>query len=304
MIELTESEYREYTKDIENEEVEEILFSILEKINIKLCFIENYINDDEELEILKINFFKIFFKQFNTIIILLSKTKYKYNLKFEYTDIKSIYILIRSVHELYLTFQYIFNSKYFNVSKEEETNFKYLLYKYCGEKDNIKAFHNKKNITGLNDEQEQALVKYEKASEKMFSLISSNKIYHTLSKTIKKKIQNGISWKINKEKELTWTELLENTYMSTEYGKGYYAVLCQYSHTTYNSITLELNHNYDKLGVLYHLSLITSLIVKEYINISFDGNIVKITEDDIISKRELSLIVEFITMSISGYFKK
>lgn len=80
MIELTEREYREYTKDIENEEVEELLFSILEKINIKLCFIENYINYDEELEILKINFFKIFFKQFNTIIILLSKIKYKYNL--------------------------------------------------------------------------------------------------------------------------------------------------------------------------------------------------------------------------------
>ncbi len=74
-------------------------------------------------------------------MILSERTPYIHNNEITYLDIRSINIIIRSMHEMYLVYEYLNNLGLFgeNINKKDELDFKALIYEYSGAKDNLKT---------------------------------------------------------------------------------------------------------------------------------------------------------------------
>lgn len=244
---FTEEEYKKLIAEIPNSEVAEILFTVLSKVHNKL---EHNLENMTEKELIQYDMFKLFFKQYNTTLVLSNKIDYIFESQISYIDLKSIYNLIRSLHELYLTYHYLFLGKHFiSTDENEEHDFKYSVYKLSGLKDSIKSFKYIKD-TSLYDSQHKE--KHDQIIEEVKSLlndIKATKIYTELPAIVKKEINRG-NWKINKSKKMSWSDMLNNTHILKKYGVLEYSVLSQYAHTSYHSIMLEKTHDYNLDGLL------------------------------------------------------
>jgi hypothetical protein len=283
---LTEEEYKKYIDEIQNDEVPKVLFSVLGKVHNYLESIANSMNEEH---VLKHGMFKLFFKQYNTVLSLSKRTSYVYKPDCDYLDIKSINILIRSMHELYLTYQYLStNGSFGDMDKEGEVKFKYLAYKYSGEVDSKRTFDLYKEQKYKPEDYQLRYDAAIKRKNEVWKEIKATNIYKLLSKEQKNKIKNG-QWKIDSSKVLSWSDLLEYTPLSKKYGVVEYHQLSQYAHMTYGSLLLEASHNYDVDGLLYHLYILASLF-----SISvMDSHGEVIEKENFLAKRELSLVYEF-----------
>ncbi|MCF5850189.1 hypothetical protein [Aeromonas veronii] len=287
---LSEEEYKAHINSIENKEVPEIIFSVLCKVS---QFLENRRKLFSESERIRQNLFNSFFKQYNTILALSQKTQYVFNPDISYLDIRSINILIRSAHEIYLVHHYLVSDGMFgSVNSVDERAFKYLIYKLSGELSQIRTLDLYKELKYKPD---NTLDLYEAATtnkNEVLQKISSFEIYKNLPKELKKKIKSG-EWRVNSERTLSWSDLAELTPMVAQYGKLEYHHLSQYTHMTYASQVLEANHNQDIDGLLCHLYILASLFSFSVIS---SYNMI-ITKDDILTKREQSLIIEFLGLA-------
>lgn len=287
---FTEEEYIKLIADIPNSEVAEILFSVLFKIHNKL---ESNLANMSKKELIQYDMFKLFFKQYNTTLLLSNKVNYIFESQFSYIDLKSIYNLIRSLHELYLTYHYLFSGQHFiSIDRNEEHSFKYNLYKLSGLKDSIKSFKYIKKTALYNEQHKE---KHDKTVEEIKNLlneIKATKIYNELSSEVKAEI-NGGNWKIDKSKKLSWSDMLNNTHIPKEYGVFEYSILSQYAHTSYHSIMLERTHDYNLDGLLCHFYILTSVFVASL------SDTFKLNLDDytLITKRELALIYDFMNLA-------
>lgn len=284
---VNEEEYKEYINSISNEEVPEIIFNALSLIHRHL---EENKEEMSEVKGLNYSIFKIFFKQYNTILSLSKSTRYIYLPKYNYIDIKSINILIRSAHELYLTYHHLFYSKVFpDFEGILEQEFKIINYKLSGEVANKKSALLIKDFNGSYHLYEKSIVGIESRKKNLLEKINKNDIYKSLPKNIKNLIKSG-EWKINKEKKLSWTDLLENTPMSKKYGVFEYHSMSAYAHTTYSSLQLEAEHDHNIDGLLCHLYIVASLFCISALETNGE-NI------DFVPKREQSLLLEFLGMA-------
>jgi len=287
---LTEEEYKKHIDSIKNNEVPEVIFSVLSKVHKYLESIEDSMNEEK---ILKHGMFKLFFKQYNTVLFLSKGTKYVYKPDHNYLDIKSINILIRSIHELYLTHQYLSTNESFgDIDKNGETEFKHLAYKYSGEIDSKRTFNLYKDYKCKPDGYQQGYDAAIKRKNEIWKEITATTIYKKLPKKQKYKLKSG-QWKIDLSKVLSWSDLLKYTPISRKYGIVEYHHLSQYAHMTYGSLVLEANHNYDIDGLLSHLYILASLF-----SISVVGSHGEVIDKEgFLTKRELSLVFEFLGMA-------
>lgn len=284
---LTKNEYIQLINSIDNKDVPEIMFGALEKLH---RYLEKDPRVKADVDEDKYGIFKIFFKQYNTIYSLSRGTKYFFLPECSYIDIKSIYVLIRSCHELYLTLSFISNSGTFSgATREEEIEFKYKCYEYSGRQDNKRTIDITIKINGqetispeqVNDVNEKTRVLREQ-------LINSS-IYKALSQDSKNAILAG-QWRVGQNGRLSWNDLLEGTPMSKNYGVLEYHALSMYAHSSHNSLRLEAQHNYDMAGALCHLYVLSALFIKSIVEIFA-------IDMDVLSKKEQALIIEFIQMA-------
>ena len=286
---LTEEEYKIHINDISNEEVPEVLFSVLSKVHGYLESISLLMNDQQ---VYKYSMFKVFYKQYNTVLALSKRSEYVFNPQASYMDIKSINILIRSMHEMYLLYTYLCSTGFFiGAGKCEELEFKSLAYQYSGENDNVRTFKLIKEIehNGVFDESAEANAIERKSV--IWSKILENDIYKSLPKKVKLELKKG-NWKISSKGTLSWADLAKYSHLSKTYGVFEYHNMSLYAHSTFSSLQLEAGHDEDVDGLLCHCYILASVFSISVLG-SFDKTI---DRDGLISKRELALVYEFYGM--------
>jgi hypothetical protein len=289
MLKLTEDEYKYHINNISNDEVAKVLFDVLTKIHKVIDSIEI---DNDDL-IYKTGIFKVFFKQYNTVLSLIKGTRYVYLEDSQYLDIKSINILTRSLHETYLLYTFLcFSGTFPEFDKEEEINFKSLSYKYSGECDNAKTFHLIKSIKHDEDNFQGAEKESQARKVELWQLIEKTKIYESLSTSMKAELKRG-NWKVCPTKKLSWADLADYSHLSKDFGKFEYHNMSLYAHSTFSSLQLEANHNNDVHGLMFHCYVIVSVFSISTLKVLNKT----IFDDNLLSKRELSLILEFQGMS-------
>ncbi len=286
---LTEAEYKKYINDISNEEVPEILFSVLSKVH---GYLESIDPQMDEQQVCKYNMFKVFFKQYNTVLVLSKRSEYLYNSHVGYMDIKSINILIRSMHEMYLLYTYLCSTGFFiGASKSDELDFKFLAYQYSGENDNVRTFKLLRGIKHNAVIDENAEVNAIERKSLIWSNVTSSNIYQSLPKKVKLELKKG-NWKISSKGTLSWADLAKFSHLSKRYGVFEYHGLSLYAHSTFSSLQLEAKHDENVDGLLCHCYILASVFSMSVLA-SFDNAIDK---GDLVSKRELALVYEFYGM--------
>lgn len=287
---FTKEEYIKLVESIHNSEVAEIISNVLSKVHSQL---ESNIDNMTKKELIQYDMFKLFFKQYNTTLVLSNKVNYVFQNQDSYIDLKSIYNIIRSLHELYLTYHYLFLGKHFScVDLSDELDFKYLLYQYSGIKDSIKAFNYVKNSNLYSDNHKNRHEEDILKAENLLIEIRKHQIYLKLPQKVKDDIKQG-NWKVNNHKKLSWSDMLLNTHILKNYGVMEYSILSQYAHTSYHSIMLERTHDYNLDGLLCHLYILASVFAA---SISDTLNL-RLNDCTLLKKRELALVYDFMNLA-------
>lgn len=277
---ITQEEFIEITNSIKNKDVFQILFGALLNIHKHL---ENNYGNMSEIENTKYNLFNIFTKQYNTTYAISKNSKYITKPTIIYDDTKSIHVLIRSCHELYLTYNFLSTAEDKN-NENKEIEFKYKCYKLAGFIDEKRTFGIINHPSHLKEKEKLA-----RNIDDLRKKITQDEIYKTFSKEIQTAILNG-QWRVKRNKKLSWNELIEYTPIAEQRGKLEYHLLSTYAHNSYNSIILEAHNSKKKdedEGRLAHLHTLSALMSKTTIE-TFKIN------PDILTKKEQALIIEFI----------
>jgi hypothetical protein len=187
-------------------------------------------------------------------------TTLRKSIKFEIIDIPSIYVLIRSVIEAFLTLEYLF----INDLSPEERSFRFDLWRVSG----IMSRQNYKEVIPIEyvekHEKEKQLIKLLKVK------IKESKYYPTL--------QKQQIWKLDKfglPRLISWIELLKASRLKSEFYIGLYKLYSNYAHSEYLSMiqlnegTLNKNAN-DNISInegslnnLRMINCMTVLLLKE-----------------------------------------
>lgn len=245
---MNEEEYLEIVGSIKNEEVAEIMFEALCELHRHLEAGSLSMTDAESGSY---DLFKAFFKMYNTIYHLSNKIPYFYRPDIEYIDLRSIYALIRSCHEIYLTYTYI-NASIIAGGGEEEREFKYSAYRLSGALDSKQIYTRIKDFEGYKDRYEQDFPEIDEDIRTCRRAVSKSPIYKLLDEKIKKAVHSG-HWKVTKKSKLGWSDLLDCTPMPRVYGEFEYKILSLYAHSSHASLQLEAQHDYDMICALAHL---------------------------------------------------
>jgi len=254
---LTVEEFKRYTNEIQNDEVPSIMFSMLSKVHGHL---EKAMSTMSEIEHSHYGMFKIFFKQYNTILVLTRGVNYLYSPEYSYVDIKSVYVLIRSCHELYLTFNYLVTQGILAENDLREIDFKFKCYSLSGMFDNERTFELTKNFEGQKRLYLQEIAGLREKKKNLLSEIEAHPIYAVLSDESKRLVGSG-RWRVGINGALSWNDLLQYTPLAKNYGQLEYHLMSMYAHSSHNSLLLEAQHDYNAEGILFHLYILSSLFM-------------------------------------------
>ncbi|MCS0590695.1 DUF5677 domain-containing protein [Massilia norwichensis] len=279
---LTIEEFTRYTNEIQNHEVPSIMFSMLSKVHGHL---EKAMSKMSEIEVSHYGMFKVFFKQYNTILSITRGLNYLYSPEYSYIDIKSTYVLIRSCHELYLTFNYLVTHGVLTENDAGEIEFKFKCYSLSGIFDNERTFELTKNFEGQKSIYLQEIAQVREKKRNLLSEIEASPIYATLSDESKRLIGNG-RWRVGVNGELSWNDLLQFTPLAKKYGQLEYHLLSMYAHSSHNSLLLEAQHDYNIEGILFHLYILSALFMEAILRAHG-------LDFGFFPKREEALITEF-----------
>ncbi|GIO35740.1 hypothetical protein J41TS12_06010 [Paenibacillus antibioticophila] len=275
-------------KHIKNDEVQNYYDKVLQKISTNIRDKYNsgdYFSLGQEGMYISLVMFDKYKIQFYSAISLTYRCTQSPCNQFEYLDIASIYAIVRSCYETFLTFQYIYMQpeaigqheiKDYKMSREsffKSLHLKILLYKFEGYKQSISGF------SSLPEE----LRKNKKLSEEYRVKILNNKIIKTFSDEQKNDILDN--WKPS------WNKIASKTELSTWNSKNMYNILSQHSHNTYTSLMLLDNHyrnldEFSKEAMLVQLYEFTAILINNYVKLFH-------IDRSILDKDEIALLNEF-----------
>ncbi|PJJ20073.1 hypothetical protein CLU90_3305 [Janthinobacterium sp. 67] len=283
-MQMNQEEFDGITKSIRNDEVAEIVFGALVKIHMKLEEVAGEMTAADEW---KYGLFKIFFKNYNTILTLSKGTNYVFTPERKYIDVRSINVQIRTCHELYLLFQYITTNTIGNGDLDEK-DFKYECYRLSGVLDSKRTYERIKDFSGYREIYDREIVNIKSEITECKEFIVKSPVYKLLNKDIKDAVKNGY-WRVDAEKKLSWNDLLAYTKIPHEYGILQYHVLSLYAHTSHASLKLEAQHDYNMISALAYLYKLSAFICCSTLN-AFELN------SNFLERREVALIIELMEM--------
>ena len=258
MKKLPENIYKLAIEKITNNQVPYLFSSVLEKTHKEIDSIENGLSSQA---LTRLKLFGMFEKQYNTILRISEKLTYVNKDNEVYLDIKSINVLIRAAHELFLTFGYLVESGHISgVTPEQEIEFKYLCYEHGGRVDIIKSYENKKTVLPYNFYEDQINFAKKNRAD-ILEKIKKHVAFSKLTNDVKKSIEDFGAWRISKSKSLSWNELSHLTKMGKSWAKSEYHHMSIHAHSGFAAILLEKDHNQDTHGLLTHLYIIAALFV-------------------------------------------
>ncbi|EJL6932129.1 hypothetical protein ACEZLA_003648 [Vibrio cholerae] len=247
--------YQELKEEIHNSECQRVFASILKKTAI---YMHHHRGDFKEYEHILVNLVSLFVKQYNTTLLLAEDISYKFDSDVTCLDIKSFYSISRTMHELYLNFEYLISGD------DSLKEFKSLCYRYSGCLDNkstLESMSKFKSRPVPLDFHERVKSSALEVSGYM-SKISSHPEYSKLNSKQKQLIEAG-KWKFDEKSSLKWNELLRFSLMDNAYGESMYHTMSQYSHMTYHSMVLDSAHNHEIDGMMCHIYVLAALLVRK-----------------------------------------
>jgi hypothetical protein len=137
-----------------------------------------------------------------------------------YLDHHSIIILVRAIHELYLTFNFI----YVAPKPVEERKFRHKIWE-------LGAFLDRQKFPATEEESVKKLQTEKKIVDKLTQAVQTNKVFDTLSLRQQEKALKG-EWRLGYH----WTDLAEFANLDKEQFRATYRYLCSYAHTGHLSI--------------------------------------------------------------------
>jgi hypothetical protein len=155
----------------------------------------------------------------------------KYDTNIPFIDISAIYILVRSLLEIFLTLEYLF----FNKLSVEEKEFRFELWRISGFKS--RQFP----IEQTGDQFRDKLVKEKKLIEEIMLKLKENPLYSTLGSN-----RSGRLDKYGLPRILSWTKLIELSKLNTRIFERAYTLYTNYSHSEYISM-IQLNEGSQRI---------------------------------------------------------
>lgn len=241
---------------------------ILFKFTMNAITLSNILNGSKFItgvstKTIKVKFYNIPSRFIIYVIKFFSRIIKKPN-KLKFYDISSIFVLLRELLENYLTFNYLF----INSKSSKDIDLKISLYKYRG-------LQRRQNYQ-LIPNNHQTIIKEKIELEKLKKRILNNP-----SKNNYDKIKNWEKFleSANKNKLFTWTEMIENSKLDTDYFVSLWALFSNYAHSEYISIIqIKDAYNnsdksllYEKTKVYESLLILLSLTIKEFVELFRDS---------------------------------
>lgn len=137
-----------------------------------------------------------------------------------YLDHHSIIVLVRAIHELYLTFNFI----YVTPKSVEERRFRHKVWE-------LGAFLERQKFPATEEESVKKLQREKEIVDKLNQAVQTNKVFNTLKPCQQKKALKG-EWRLGYH----WTDLAEFANLDKEQFRATYRYLCSYAHTGHLSI--------------------------------------------------------------------
>ena len=280
---------------IDNKDVHLIYDSAFKKLtkDMKTKLDSNtYFGLNEDTAHLAYIFFNKFKIQFYTALQLTFEGTTNPNGDYEYLDIASIHLIIRSCLETYLLFNYIYmqpNCMDVEIQLNEDNNyldlieFKYLLYRYDSNNQMLQAFSKESGI--IKEKYNQS----KKAKREYKCQIKSSSIFTQLSTDKKEELLKLNGWKPS------WNKIALNVKPKIWNPHKKYNLLSQFAHTSYSAIS-NLNYyyqnidDYDKNAVNLELFQIGSLFFHDIHRIFH-------VESEVFSEDEINLLSDFLGMA-------
>jgi hypothetical protein len=297
MVRILEAAVFETAKgDIQNQEVPRLLQAALFKQLRFVTRCEEKIrlldSKNDGAIIMRINLYKAFFKQFNTILVMAKGTSYIVDQKTKYLDITSIFTLIRACHERYLTFWHLGTPLgCWPVTPDQELHFRWLCFRLSGiveEQQTFRLLGRLRDVSSVSKE----LREQEGARRQIFREIKVHPIFSFLDAHTKSQIEKYGSWRIGHQGVMSWTDLARFSPLHSTMGQYEYFIMGLYAHPTFRGIALDGTHNGNNINNdLAYLYSIAAMFICDADDV-FPGS------DENLTVKELAIILELRDIAI------
>ncbi|MED5544911.1 MAG: hypothetical protein VYD90_06655 [Pseudomonadota bacterium] len=232
---LPQGVYEKLVSEIQNAEVPGLLMSALLKQDV---FVRDIANTLDEKAKSKAILFTLFAQQFNTIISLSQKTSCVVDENISFLDITSIFTLVRSCHERYLSFWHLNTALcVWDVTPEQELNFRWLCFKHGGLVDEQRSFEMTARLRDLTN-MSKTLESFKAERRKLFDDIRAHSIFAALDQRSREDIERYGNWRIGPRGSMSWRELVQLSPLYNRLGQYEYFQLNQHAHTCYRGLSL------------------------------------------------------------------
>lgn len=220
--------YEAQKAKIRNDEVSNLFHSMLKK-QAAVIF-EHRRTFDDALSA-KADLFNLFFRQYNTVIVLSQKVAHIGSPDARYVDATSISILVRSCHERFLAFWYLAEGRLFpEATLEEEAKFKWLCYYHGGLVDAERSNRLRARLVDTTA-QVDVVTNITRRKVDAFKEIKNSQIFAKLEPKAQEAIERYGAWRIENRKSLSWSQLARLAPIKGAIAEFEYHRMSLYAHT-------------------------------------------------------------------------
>ncbi len=258
MKKLTVEAYEKLKAEIQNREVPSLFHSML----FKQAYEIYRQPDTNDAQTTLFNLFNLFFRQYNTILVLANKIEHINHPGTRYLDTTSIHALIRCCHERFLALWYLATPGIFpQILSEEEAEFKFLCFLHGGLVDsaeNIRFRSRLVDTSSLTPHIDQQIIYRHDTFEK----IKRHPIFNELENEAKIGIEKYGAWRIAGRKILSWNGLARISPLNSSMAQYEYHTTSLYTHPGYAGLASDIQHDQNIDGLLAYLYVIAASNIK------------------------------------------
>lgn len=288
MKKLTPEVYKTLKSEIFNEEVPNLFHRMLFKQSATIC------RQQKKNTVLsaQTNLFNLFFRQYNTILVISRKVAHIEHPDAHYLDVTSVQVLIRCCHERFLALWYLTSLGILpNSSHAEEAEFKWLCFYHSGLVESIQNMKLRSKLVDTSNLESIAISEKSKRDE-TFLKIKYHPIFAQLENDIKVKIEKYGAWRVVGQKLLSWSEFGRVSPLNSAMAQYEYHTMSMYTHPGYAGLIADIQHDGNIDGLLVYLYVLAA----SHINM-MDEILPESSEN--FTTRELACLTEFLEIAKS-----
>ncbi len=261
MKKLSREIYDKIKSKIPNEEVPNLIHSMLFKQAAEI-YRQTQEKSLSSPIIAQISLFNLFFRQYNTILVLSRKVAHIGRPDTRYLDITSVHVLIRCCHERFLALWYLASSRVFpNFPSEKEAEFKWLCYQHGGLMDSFKNMEHRSRLVDTSN-LAGSINSDQKLYNEIIAKIKSNAIFEQLDNDAKTRIEKYGAWQVVDKRVLSLSALARISPLNSAIVQYEYHTMSLYAHPGYAGLIADKLHDGDVDGLLSYSYTLASFYIK------------------------------------------